>query len=202
MGALYDRDVVQRPGPIRSAIEAAQRAWDAWPDWFIAVWAMVEFVEAAARLGQVELGVEPLRRITASASVGGSNWALGVAARSQALLSEGSVAENFYRRAIEYLGNTRLRPELARAHLVYGEWLRRENRRVDGRTQLQLAHSMFELMGADGFAERARRELIATGAVVRQRCWTVKANSRTRKRTSQGSLPMVVPTPRLVQSYI
>ena len=101
--------------------------------------------------------------------MGGSNWALGVAARSQALLSEGSVAEDFYRRAIEYLGNTRLRPELARAHLVYGEWLRRENRRVDARTQLQLAHSMFELMGADGFAERARRELVATGAVVRQR---------------------------------
>ena len=151
------------------ALAAAQRAWDAWPDWFVSVWAMVELIEAAVRLGRPHLGAEPLQRIVASADISGSEWALGIAARSRALLAEGSAAESCYQEAIEHLEATRLRPDLARAHLLYGEWLRRENRRVDARTQLRLAHSMFSTMGAEGFAERARRELIATGATAHKR---------------------------------
>ena len=156
-------------GRYEAAIEAAQRAWDAWPDWFLAVWAMVELVEAAARLGRPDLGQEPLARVLASTGVSSSEWALGIAFRSRALLSDGAEAESLYRQAIEHLEATQLRPELARAHLVYGEWLRRENRRVDAREQLQLAHSMFSTMGAEGFAERARRELNATGAKAQKR---------------------------------
>jgi ATP/maltotriose-dependent transcriptional regulator MalT len=94
---------------------------------------------------------------------------LGIAARSRALLSEGDAAQRLYREAIERLGRTRLRPELARAHLLYGEWLRREGRRVDAREQLRTAHEMLETIGMEAFAERARRELLATGKKVRKR---------------------------------
>jgi DNA-binding CsgD family transcriptional regulator len=102
-------------------------------------------------------------------SAAGTDWALGIQARSQALLGEGDSAERLYLEAIERLGRTRIRTELARAHLVYGEWLRRENRRVDARAELRTAHEMFGSMGAEGFAERARRELLATGETVRKR---------------------------------
>ena len=94
-------------------------------------------------------------------------WA--IEARVRALLSEGDVADGFYRESIERLGLTRVRVELARAHLVYGEWLRRENRRLDAREQLRTAHEMFASMGAEAFADRARRELLATGETVRKR---------------------------------
>ena len=90
-------------------------------------------------------------------------------ARSRALLCEGEEAESLYREAIERLGRTRLRPELARAHLLYGEWLRREKRRVDARKQLRTAHEMLTAIGMEAFAERARRELVATGETVRKR---------------------------------
>jgi DNA-binding CsgD family transcriptional regulator len=105
--------------------------------------------------------------VTARAS--GSDWAFGVEARSRALCSEGETAETLYREAIDWLGRTRLRVELGRAHLLYGEWLRRENRRIDAREQLRTAHQMFADMGADGFEERAGRELRATGERVRKR---------------------------------
>ena len=95
--------------------------------------------------------------------------ALGIEARCRALLSDGAAAERLYREAIDRLGRTRLRPELARAHLLYGEWLRREGRRVDAREQLRTAHDMFAAIGMEAFAERARRELIATGEKVRKR---------------------------------
>jgi DNA-binding CsgD family transcriptional regulator len=99
----------------------------------------------------------------------GTDWALGIEARSRALLSDGDSAEELYRRAIEHLGRTRVRVELARARLLYGEWLRRAGRRVDARSELNEASEMFTAMGAAGFAERTRRELAATGATVRKR---------------------------------
>jgi DNA-binding CsgD family transcriptional regulator len=146
------------------ALDAAQRTWDAWPDLFVGVWAMVEFVEAAVRLDRPHMAAEPLERIVASAEVSGTDWGLGVAARSRAMLGEGNEAETLYQQAIKHLGATSLRPELARGHLVYGEWLRRQGRRVDARAQLRLAYSIFSTMGAEAFSERARLELVAAGA--------------------------------------
>ncbi len=108
-------------------------------------------------------------RLSAATAVGDADWAMGIAARSGALLAAGAAAEGLHREALDRLGRTRLRVELARAHLLYGEWLRRENRRVDARQQLHTAHDMFTAMGADGFAERARHELLATGEKVRKR---------------------------------
>ncbi|MDX6455163.1 MAG: hypothetical protein QOD48_1270, partial [Gaiellaceae bacterium] len=99
----------------------------------------------------------------------GTDWALGIEARSRALLSDGKAAEQLYREAIDRLGRTRVRWALARAHLVYGEWLRRENRRVDARDELRTAHELLSSMGAEAFAERAARELRATGENVRKR---------------------------------
>jgi ATP/maltotriose-dependent transcriptional regulator MalT len=103
------------------------------------------------------------------AGASGTGWALGVEARSHALLAEGEEAEDGYREAIAHLGRTRVRPELARAHLLYGEWLRRERRRREARAQLSTAHELLEAMGMEAFAERARRELRATGETARKR---------------------------------
>jgi DNA-binding CsgD family transcriptional regulator len=108
-------------------------------------------------------------RIAAATAVASTDWALGIRARSRALLSEGETAEGLYREGIERLGRTRLRPELARAHLLYGEWLRRGKRRVDARVQLRAAHDQFVTTGMEAFAERARGELQATGEKVRKR---------------------------------
>src|SRR4029077_393926 len=99
---------------------------------------------------------------------GRTAFGLGVEARSRALLSAGETAENLYREAIDLLGRTRRRPERGRAHLLYGEWLRRENRRAAAREQLRIAHDMLAAMGAEAFAERARHELLAAGEIVRQ----------------------------------
>ena len=151
------------------ALESAHRCWDAWPDLFVSVWAMVEIVEAAARLDRPQLAVTALERIEASTDVSGTEWALGIAARSKALLDDSEGAEVLYLQAIKHLAATPLRPELARGHLVYGEWLRRQRRRNDARAQLRLAHSMFSTMGLEAFAERARHELLATGATAEKR---------------------------------
>ena len=150
-------------GRYEEGLEAAQRAWETWPDWLVSVFALVELVEAAVRLERTDIAVAALERLVASTQVSGSEWALGIAARSTALLEDGAGAETLYQEAIEHLETTPLRPELARAHLVYGEWLRREGRRVDARAQLGLAHSMFTAMGAEAFAERTRLELAAAG---------------------------------------
>ncbi len=132
-------------------------------------WALVELVEAAARSGQPEAGREALERLTKTTQASGADWALGLEARSRALLSDGEPAEVSYLEAIERLGRTPFRPDLARAHLLYGEWLRRERRRVDARGQLRIAHEMLTEIGSDAFAERAARELRATGGTARKR---------------------------------
>jgi len=110
-----------------------------------------------------------LARVVAATAFAGTESALGILARSRALVSEGETAERFYHQAIDRLGRSRLRPELARTHLLYGEWLRRENRRVDAREQLHAAHAQLTSIGMESFAERARIELLATGERVRRR---------------------------------
>jgi DNA-binding CsgD family transcriptional regulator len=136
--------------------------------WF-SRWGLVELIEAAARSGKVELGDDAFGRLSRTTAPGGTDWALGVEARSRALVSDGKSAEMSYRQAIEMLERTRVRVELARAHLVYGEWLRRERRRLDAREQLRTAHKLFTEFGMQAFAERTRVELEATGARARKR---------------------------------
>jgi DNA-binding CsgD family transcriptional regulator len=132
-------------------------------------WALVELIEAAGRCGRHDVGAAALRRLEERTSVAATDWALGTEARSRALLSDGAEAEALYREALERLAHERLAALHARAQLVYGEWLRREGRRVDARVQLRAAHERFDDMGAEGFAERARRELAATGETPRKR---------------------------------
>ena len=127
-----------------------------------------ELIEAAVRAGRADLAREALGRLSAM-TVEGSDWAKGLEARSRALVSEGPEAEQCYAEAVERLGRTQLRPDLARACLLYGEWLRRENRRLDARHQLHAAYQLLDAIGAEAFAERARRELLATGEKVRKR---------------------------------
>jgi DNA-binding CsgD family transcriptional regulator len=131
--------------------------------------ALPDLAEAAVRSGQPELAADALRRLHVAAAVGGSDWAAGVEARTQAVVSDGASSEAAYREALALLGRTPLRVELARTRLVYGEWLRREGRRIDARDQLRAAHQVFADLGAEAFAERARRELVATGEKVRKR---------------------------------
>ena len=133
------------------------------------MWALPELVEAAARLGDDGTARHALDRLVEVTRPAGTDWALGTQARSRALLSDGRDADRLYREAIERFGATGLRPELARAHLLYGEWLRREGRRADARGQLRTAHQTFVAIGMEGFAERTRRELVATGEAVRKR---------------------------------
>jgi DNA-binding CsgD family transcriptional regulator len=132
-------------------------------------WHLAELIEAAARAGTPELAVDSYRRLLAMTTASGTNWALGIAARSQALLTEGKRAEKLYIEAIQRLGRTRIAIDLARAHLIYGEWLRRERRRLSAREELQVAHDLFCDFGMEAFAERARGELEATGERARKR---------------------------------
>jgi DNA-binding CsgD family transcriptional regulator/tetratricopeptide (TPR) repeat protein len=136
---------------------------------WMSMWAMPELVEAAARAGDTKLARDALELLTDTTRPCGTDWALGTQARCRALLADGVAAEELYREAIDRLSRTRLRPELARAHLLYGEWLRREGRRVDARGQLRTAYDMLAAIGMEAFAQRARRELIATGERVRKR---------------------------------
>ncbi len=132
-------------------------------------WALAELIEAATRTGAFERAIRALQRLSTATSAAGTDWALGIQTRSRALLSSDEHAEGHYLEAIERLGRTRLRAELARAHLLYGEWLRRQGRRRDAREQLRTAHQMLDAMGLEGFAERARKELAATGETARKR---------------------------------
>jgi DNA-binding CsgD family transcriptional regulator len=156
-------------GRYEEALAAAQDAcWDP-VDLYASGWALPELVEAAARCGQLGPAQAALKRLAAATHPAGTDWGLGLEARSRALLSDGAAADGLYREAIDRLGCARLRPELARAHLLYGEWLRRESRRVDARAQLRAAHEHFASIGMEAFAERSRRELVATGEKARKR---------------------------------
>ena len=132
-------------------------------------WHLAELIEAATRAGTPERATDAHDRLVRMTRASGTDWALGTAARCRALLAENEAAEELYVEAIERLGRTRVRVELARAHLLYGEWLRRNRRRVGARGELRIAHEMFTGFGMKGFAERARRELEATGERARKR---------------------------------
>ncbi|HEY8340874.1 MAG TPA: LuxR C-terminal-related transcriptional regulator, partial [Egibacteraceae bacterium] len=155
-------------GDYPTALAAAQRAC-AHDDLGLYAWGLIEVVEAGARAGRPEVAASALERLVERTQTAGTDWALGIEARSRALLARGAAAETWYREATERLGRTRIAVQAARARLLYGEWLRRENRRQDARHQLRRAHTAFSDMGADAFAERARRELLATGEKVRPR---------------------------------
>jgi DNA-binding CsgD family transcriptional regulator len=133
------------------------------------MWVLPELVEAAVRAGDAETARDAFDRLVKTTQPVRAEFARGVEARCRALLSGGAAADRLYREAIERLGRTRLRPELARAHLLYGEWLRRENRRGDARERLRTAHQMLTAIGMEAFAERARLELQAAGEKVRKR---------------------------------
>ena len=151
-----------------AASAARQATADALNHW-VFMWVLPELVEAAARAGDAQLARDALERLAETTERCGTDFALGMEARCRALLREGGDADELYREAIERLGRTRMRTELARAHLLYGEWLRRENRRVDARNVLRTAHGMLVAIGMEAFAERARKELQATGEKVRAR---------------------------------
>jgi DNA-binding CsgD family transcriptional regulator len=156
-------------GRYEEALAAAQQAAEDSRELLRVAVVELELIEAAARRGEGALAADALARLSKATAASGTDWALGVEARSRALLTEGEAAEAVYREAIEALERTRVRVDLARAHLLYGEWLRREHRRLDAREQLRTAHRLFTEFGMEAFAERARLELQATGEHPRKR---------------------------------
>ena len=155
-------------GRYAAALPSAQSAANR-DEMMVSVWSWPELVEAAARCGQRDVANAALESLSERTRAAGTELALGIEARSKALLSDGEVAERLYGEAIERLGRTRLAFELARAHLLYGEWLRRDRRRIDARDQLRRARDAFTSMGAEAFTARASRELLATGETARKR---------------------------------
>jgi DNA-binding CsgD family transcriptional regulator len=134
-----------------------------------AIWALTELVEAAVRCGQPERARRAFERVQETTQAAGTDWALGIEARLRALLSDGDGPDELYTEAIRRLARTRIRVQLARTHLLYGEWLRRERRRLDAREELRTAYNLFKDYGVEAFADRARRELEATGERARKR---------------------------------
>jgi ATP/maltotriose-dependent transcriptional regulator MalT len=155
-------------GHYETAFDNAQRA-SAQDELHASAWSLPELVEAAVRSGKAEAAAAAVERLCQRTQAAGTEWALGLEARSRALVSEGPVAERLYREGIDRLGRSRVALDLARAHLLYGEWLRRRGRRVDAREQLRSARATFVEMGAEAFAQRAERELLATGETARRR---------------------------------
>jgi DNA-binding CsgD family transcriptional regulator len=155
-------------GRYDAAVASAQRGTQDDDQGYVG-WSLVELVEAATRSGRREIAAAALERLEERTRAAGTNWALGLLARSRALMIDGDDADALYREAIERLERTRIRVELARARLLYGEWLRREKRRGEARGQLRAAHEFFGRIGAEAFAERARREVTATGETARKR---------------------------------
>ena len=156
-------------GRYEDALAAAEQAAEAAGGLGPPILLLAELIEAAARSDQAERATGPLAQLAEIAHAAGTDWALGTHARAAAMLAEGEAVERLYREAIERLSRVKTRATLARAHLLYGEWLRREHRRVDAREQLRVAYTMLSEMGVEAFAERARRELQATGETVRKR---------------------------------
>jgi DNA-binding CsgD family transcriptional regulator len=156
-------------GRFEEARVAAEQAREYPHELGLSNWALTELVEAAARSGETARAAETVERLSEMARATGTDWALGNEACARALLGEGEIAEALYLDAIERLGRTRIRVQLARTHLLYGEWLRRERRRQDARQQLRRAHELFTGFGMEAFAERARVELEATGEYARKR---------------------------------
>jgi DNA-binding CsgD family transcriptional regulator len=156
-------------GRYDEALAAARQASEDTPGLYASMWVLPELIEAAARTGNIGLASDALARLAETTQASGTDFALGIEARSRALVSGPQAAEGRYREAIDWLGRTQLRPELARAHLLYGEWLRREKRRTDARAQLRTAHELLDAMGMAAFAERAERELRATGEKIGRR---------------------------------
>ena len=155
-------------GRYEAAFAPAQSA-AAGDELWVSAWSRPELVEAAARSGKADVAIDALEGLTERTRAAGTDWALGLEARSRALVSEGPRADRLFGEAIDYLARTRAAFDLARARLLYGEWLRREKRRLDAREQLRRADDAFNSMGAEAFAARARRELLATGEHVRRR---------------------------------
>jgi DNA-binding CsgD family transcriptional regulator len=160
-------------GRYETARTQAQQASEQAPELYISMFAVPELIEAASRTGQTRLAADALDRLAETTSVGQTDWGQGIYARCRALLSDGEEAEGWYREAIDRLSRTGFRPELARAHLLYGEWLHRERRRAETRAQLRTAHEMFAAIGMEAFAQRARRALRATGETARKRAATM-----------------------------
>jgi DNA-binding CsgD family transcriptional regulator len=156
-------------GRYAEAREAARQAAEDPSGLHVSLWALPELIEAAARSGNMLMADAALLRLAETTQVIGTDLALGMEARSRALVTEGPAADGWYREAIDRLGRTQLRPELARAHLLYGEWLRRQGRRTQAREQLRTAYQMLDEIGMEAFAERARQELAATGEIARKR---------------------------------
>jgi DNA-binding CsgD family transcriptional regulator len=154
-------------GQHAAAIAPAQRASDS-DELMLSVWALPELVEAAARADRMPLAKAAADRLAERAAAAGTDLALGIQARARALVGDGGV-EELYREAVDRLGRSRFALDRARAQLLYGEWLRREQRRADAREQLRAAYELFASMGAEAFAERTRRELLATGETIRAR---------------------------------
>jgi DNA-binding CsgD family transcriptional regulator len=152
-------------GHYQAALDSAQSA-SAQDELMLSVWALPELVEAAIRCGRTGLAADALERLSERTQAAGTELAAGIEARSRALLIDGEPAERLYREAIQRLSDTRMRPPLVRAHLLYGEWLRREKRRGNAREQLRTAYEGLTAMGMEAFAERARHELAATGETV------------------------------------
>jgi DNA-binding CsgD family transcriptional regulator/tetratricopeptide (TPR) repeat protein len=155
-------------GQYDKALAAAERATAYEADPGSTIWAAVELIEAATRTGATDIAMAAYHRLSEMTAASNTNWARGIQARSLALVAPDGQAEAHYNESMARLGRTRIRTDLARVHLVYGEWLRRRRRPSDAREQLRTAHRMFEAMGMDAFAERARRELLAAGENVRK----------------------------------
>jgi DNA-binding CsgD family transcriptional regulator len=153
-------------GQYDEALIAARRACQDRQEMVARNWGLTELVESAARSGRKDLAADALERLSRTAGASGTAWGMGVEARARALLSDGDIAEARFREAVEQLSRTRVRAEIARTHLLYGEWLGRANRRTDAREELTVAYEMFTAMDMVGFAQRARGELLATGASV------------------------------------
>jgi DNA-binding CsgD family transcriptional regulator len=156
-------------GQYDQALAAAEQGGRYPDDLGLATWSLVELIEAAARTGRPDRAASALQRLCACTSAIGTDWTLGIEARCRALLASGVAAEQCYQEAVERLKRAGVQAELARAHLLYGEWLRRQNRRLDARRELETASRMLAAAGLDGFAQRASRELLATGETVRKR---------------------------------